>query len=1136
MGNDYNVLAEYIVDRYISQISGTNLGERIIGVSPEKAVMVGMLAEGRMDMSFDGTYTENQERKFESVPSISLHFKVKKQENGRIIIKLRGLLFYSVLPTYEEVRDYFLDMLSEQDHCKYETIEQLEKKYADRKFDLPKVYKKIDIEKIFADGISVELDCLKIGRSDYNDEISNKIKAAVEEQIVSEIAIVKEMQISVFDLASPQTFKAVCSSREEKVIPDWKICLSSYVALNDDIFEISLQLVNDTKMNGRVDVGYSPKIFNAGISVAAEGTNFQEIELDYFKKSYKEREPVYSVAENASSKFRPENNSIETENIPVYRQKRLVTNETYKDYCMFEKLINDPIPNLGYILEKMRKDYEIRESEYYVRCKSLGEQAKKKYIEDLDAYKMEIDRFEAGIKQIELKDCVKRAFKYMNMTFMQEMPKGILSKIKGWRLFQLVFIVSLIPEMIRSEYPDDSSIKEADNEVANLLYFPTGGGKTEAFLGASVFDMFFDRIRGKNNGITAILKYPLRLLAVQQLDRVLTVIMKANAVKATIDDLKETNDFSVGFYVGKNNTPNKITVTEQLSSRADSSSVRKNLIIDSDEETLNEYYRFIDTCPCCGKKEVVIKFNYDKWTLNHICTNPLCQIDELPLYIVDNEIYRILPTILVSTVDKMAMSGTTNEFKMLFGQVKGRCSKHGFTCQTKCICGDNKCNGNISPVALLKDPVPTLFIQDELHLVKESLGTFDAHYESFINFYANELIPEGQRKQIRFIGATATISMYEEHIRNLYHTQARRFPCEYPSIESGVNFYSKLDLTDTTRIILGYAPYGRSLTNGVWESVYQMRCITYTLRSKLEETFNELKKRGFSGEISTLDEMLYEYWIELLYNNRKQDAMELENAFQNQANNFLAEKKIPQFSVQQMTSDVDFQDVRKTLFDIQSNRKNLESTNLILATSTISHGVDEDSFNIMYFFGMPNANAEYIQAYSRTGRRYTGIVIDIIRLMRVRDRSYLKNFVIFHQNKDDLVESVPINRWAKNAIYSSLPGLLAALIYQYYTVQTGCDSLYTTMQVQQLLEAGKIDINDVVDKMIGVYACNDQEKLSLSYEETIREEVARILTEIKNGVHQHDEFLSKGIGKYSHGKLEPMSSLRDTEETIEIRI
>lgn len=172
--------------------------------------------------------------------------------------------------------------------------------------------------------------------------------------------------------------------------------------------------------------------------------------------------------------------------------------------------------------------------------------------------------------------------------------------------------------------------------------------------------------------------------------------------------------------------------------------------------------------------------------------------------------------------------------------------------------------------------------------------------------------------------------------------------------------------------------------------------------------------------------MLYDYWIELVYNNRKQDAMELENAFQNQANNYLEAKGVPKYVIEQMTSDVDFQTVRKTLFDIQANRKNFESTNLLLATSTISHGVDEDSFNVMYFFGMPNNNAEYIQAYSRTGRKFTGIVVDIIRLMRVRDRSYLKNFVIFHQNRDDLVEAVPINRWAKMRSIAPCPDCLQA--------------------------------------------------------------------------------------------------------------
>ena len=237
-----------------------------------------------------------------------------------------------------------------------------------------------------------------------------------------------------------------------------------------------------------------------------------------------------------------------------------------------------------------------------------------------------------------------------------------------------------------------------------------------------------------------------------------------------------------------------------------------------------------------------------------------------------------------------------------------------------------------------------------------------------------------------------------------------------------------------------------------------------------------------------------------------------------------------------MTSDVDFQTVRKTLFDIQSNRGDLESTNILLATSTISHGVDEDSFNIMYFFGMPNNNAEYIQAYSRTGRKYTGIVIDIIRLMRTRDRSYLKNFVVFHQNKDDLVEAVPINRWAKNAIYSTLPGLLSALLMQYYTVANNLDAMYWAVDLKKMLNEGRIDEEEVIRHMVGIYACNEREKLSLAYKEVIAEEVHNVLNGIANGNFQKDEFLSDAISKYTHGKKRPMISLRDTEEQIEIKI
>ena len=1134
MANNYNIMADYIVSKYIERVSGRDLSDTFVEDNPADRVMVGMLAEDRIDTTFQGGYAENSSTKFESVPSISLSFVVKKNQ-GLVRIIPRGLFFYMIQPDYEMTIDYILQKYREKDKHPYANIVELSNTYADKKISVPLTYKKIDIAEKFGDGIELSLSGLSTSNIHLEAQIENKLNE-IASSLSPEIRIVNKTRIPFLDLVSKEKFEQALTIKNEPVYPRWKVDIFTHIVEEGDSLRFLLQMVNKTPVNDGKNVGYLPKIFDAGITVTGNDVEFQEIKLDYFSIGYKKRDPIYAVTENTSARYVKDNAGrvceIQTDNIPKYYQKRLITKDDLKGYVTFEKLINDPITNLNFILNRMKEDYERCESEFE-QLSDLSAMAKEKYQKALIAYRGEIDRFETGIHLIEYKDTVKTAFAYMNKTFQTKLNPASRKNITGWRLFQIVFIVSMLAEAVRSEYREDASLSAADLEVANLLYFPTGGGKTEAFLGITVFTMFFDRLRGKNQGITAFLKYPLRLLAVQQLDRVLTIIMKANKVRKESAALREMTEFRVGFYVGNNNTPNKIDIKERLSSRGGQQQ-DLDLILESDPETLNEYYRFIDTCPCCGKKQVNVQFNKERWVLEHVCDNPECEMGTLPLFIVDSEIYRYLPSVVVSTIDKMSMIGTTNEFKMLFGQVRKWCPTHGFSVGSRCTCAG--CSGHVQNVNYLKDPVPTLMIQDEMHLIKESLGTFDSHYESFLYYYARKMIKPEHRKQIRFIGATATISMYEEHIKNLYHMYARRFPCEYPSVKNGEDFYSFTNEEDITRIILGYAPYGRSITDGMWESVYVMRLVVYRMIRNWQESYQALCKKGFDASEEEYKNMLFDYWIELVYNNRKQDAMELENAFKNQGNNFLQAKGIPEFVVEQMTSDVDFQTVRKTLFDIQENRKKYDSTNLILATSTISHGVDEDSFNIMYFFGMPNNNAEYIQAYSRTGRKYTGIVVDIIRLMRVRDRSYLKNFVTFHQNKDDLVESVPINRWAKNAIYSTLPGILSGVLMQYYTVETNNDNLYQAIKVKNLIMDGLIDIDDVVNMIISIYDCRDNEKMSIAYKEIIREEVPKILGGIQNGTFEKDLFLSDAIGQFSHGRLKPMRSLRDTEEQIEIKI
>ena len=722
MANNYNILADYIVSRYIDRISGNDIEETFVDDSPADRVMVGMLAENRMEERFDGGYIENNSTRFESVPSISVSFIVKKNTSGVIHVVPKGLLFYSVEPDYRKTVAFLLQKYSEKDNVQYCSIQQLFDCYPEEKFYLPLTYKKVRIEDEIGEGIPIHLDAIRESKFHLEQKISERLRI-LSDRIIREIKIVKSDRVTFADLLDEDRFYLVTGGSDESVNPRWNIDVYCTVTEGVDTYRFLLQMVNKTPVNGKYNMGYLPKIFNAGMNIVGnEHVEFVDIKLDYFKNSYRKRSLVYAVSENTSVAYHSEDNSIRTDNIPRYDQLRLKTKDGLSQYVTFEKLIQDPVGNLSFVYQQMSADYDkcLRE---YNTTRFTSVTAKERFGAALEEYRHEIARFKKGIEQIEYKDYVKKAFIYMNKTFMTKLA-GEHRQITGWRLFQIVFIVSLICEVIRSEYPNDRTIAEADIEVANLLYFPTGGGKTEAFLGSCVFAMFFDRLRGKNEGITAFLKYPLRLLAVQQLDRVLTIVMKANVVRESSRELARTNPFQVGFFVGKGNTPNKIDSSERLSDRGEKNKT-KDLILESEPETLNDYYRFIDTCPFCGKKEVNLRFNRSNWRLEHVCDNPECPVDVLPLMIVDNEIYRYLPSIVVSTIDKMAMLGTSNDFKMLFGQVKKKCLVHGFTGGSQCSCAG--CKGKLAETGLLKDPIPTLFNQDEMHLVKESLGTFDAN-------------------------------------------------------------------------------------------------------------------------------------------------------------------------------------------------------------------------------------------------------------------------------------------------------------------------------------------------------------------------------------------------------------------------
>lgn len=159
MANNYNILANYIVSKYSKRISGSDIEEYLIGENPSERVMVGMLAENRVENSLNGTYKENSETRFESIPSISLTFVVKKGSEGSIHIIPEGLLFYTVKPDYEKIIEHILRIHSEKDRKDYSSINELCSEYADQKLQLPQTYKTVDISVAMKDGIEIDDSC-----------------------------------------------------------------------------------------------------------------------------------------------------------------------------------------------------------------------------------------------------------------------------------------------------------------------------------------------------------------------------------------------------------------------------------------------------------------------------------------------------------------------------------------------------------------------------------------------------------------------------------------------------------------------------------------------------------------------------------------------------------------------------------------------------------------------------------------------------------------------------------------------------------------------------------------------------------------------------------------------------------------
>lgn len=1098
--SDYTIVAQYLVKELVADITGEN-EEWLFGKKPSENVMIGMIGSDVQEASIiKGEDVDNQQ--FKSIPSIGMRFRIPKTID-QVSFSIKGKLFYRMIPSYEDEVRFLTEKYSKSTNGAIRTTEELKKHFTSLEEVAPEsvpkeslvlVYKSINLESLGT--YELKLNSLAESLKAVNSKISADISHRVDS--IRDVSIAgKDISRPITTLLDKGMFKSVLESSVVNIIPNWNISIYADVEDYESYREVIIQLVNSTERIKQT-LSYETAIFNGGIKVTSiEG--FIPIAIDSLKHYYADKPTMPAIGNNCAI-IQSSSSELETENFPCYEQKRVVTIDKYNQYIEFQKLIEAPVPNLTYIYEEMLKRLDIYRNELDKAKYEKSDLYIHKFESEINDFEREIKRFKSGIHLILNKSDVYHAFQLMNRTF------ALNKKYKGWRMFQIVFIVSELMDMINCEYEGTPGFVCNDINNVDLIYFSTGGGKTETFLGCCVFSGFFDRIRGKENGVSAIIKYPLRLLAAQQLDRVLALTINANKIKEEYKIPGE--EFSVGFFTGSKNTPNRIDD-------------KKKLDIESmTQENRNALYRQIDICPIC-KSSMDIWFNEDAWQLRHRCTNPTCNF-EPPIYIVDEEIYRYSPTFIISTIDKMANIGTSLGFKALFGQVTNRCRKHGFVLYGN-RCSIPGCHCEIEYDIERKDPIPTLSIQDELHLVNQSLGTFDSHYESLIQYYCANLVSKGQRKLIKYIGATATISNYDEHIRNLYGKDAKRFPTTVRK----ENFYSETDPEDICRIILGTALYGGSITDNLQKMITLMRVIVSQWMQKVHTKLQLLRQSGFKGDENALVEVLQNYLIAIVYNNSKSDAGTIRAILENQGSNTLLSENVPNFDIAEITGDIEFKTIKNVMHDIEAIEDKFDTHNVIIATSAISHGVDEDCFNQIFFFGMPNQTSEYIQAYSRVGRAHTGVVFDVFRIVRDRDKSFLKNFYNFHEYKELLIDPVPINRYAKNAIYCTLPGVVAALLYQHYV------KARSAIKVTQAIQKGTLTLEMLQTDVGTIYDCLNQN--SQLYREIIQAELKLYFSAFQCNTNRNIS-IADLIKQAGSKHKAPMQNLRDVDVSLEIKL
>lgn len=675
-----------------------------------------------------------------------------------------------------------------------------------------------------------------------------------------------------------------------------------------------------------------------------------------------------------------ETNRIWTESLPEYTANQMIPSTTeISKYREMEFLANGDKEEIYIELKKLPDEYEKWLNEQS-EDDTLSEKEKNILAKNIQKAKEVNKRMTNTINMLYQEDAFK-AFQFMNKAMLNQMRKKRKTvETPKWYPFQIAFILLTLDGIIDKN--------NSNREIVDLLWFPTGGGKTEAYLGVLAFTIFLRKIEQTKKGdlpigTVAIMRYTLRLLTLQQFERAATLICACELLRQENVTILGKEEISIGLWVGEN------TETYLKNGKDKIKEYKKEQFRNSNNPCL------IKRCPWCGEEIKIDQYDLDlQGRVGIKCDK--CEIKGyLPIYLIDEEIYNRRPTLLISTVDKYARIPWLKDAGRIFG---------------------------LDQEEILP---PELIIQDELHLIAGPLGTISGLYETIVDEFCTS---KGIKPKI--IASTATIRNADEQIKSLYARKSNIFPTQIKDISNSFFAEEGNEKQKATRMYIGTISTNISpvtLLVRVYAAVF------YATRY--------LKEKGYS------DEVVDSFWTEVGYFNSIRElggaVVQVRNDVKDRYKYLCREKfknimpyeqmrKYYLDKMEEITSrNTGKGTIEEVLHKLEIKYPRRDAKDYVLATNMISVGIDIDRLNLMIIDGQPKLNSEYIQASSRVGRRTPSIVINLYNATKSRDKSHYEQFITYHSNIYKYVEATSVTPFSSMAREKALHAVLISLARQF---------------------------------------------------------------------------------------------------------